>query len=111
MSLFEIAAILLTLAALFSYFNERYVGMPTTIGLMFISLVISLGLIAIANVGLDVESRAESVLAQIDFSELLLHGMLGFLLFAGALHVNLGDLLQQKWVISSLATIPTGIPM
>jgi len=104
MSLFEIAAILLTLAALFSYFNERYVGMPTTIGLMFISLVISLGLIAIANLGLDVESRAESVLAQIDFSELLLHGMLGFLLFAGALHVNLGDLLQQKWVISSLAT-------
>ncbi len=104
MSLFEIAAILLTLAAVFSYFNERYVGMPTTIGLMFISLVMSLGLIAIANVGLDVESRAESVLAQIDFSELLLHGMLGFLLFAGALHVNLGDLLQQKWVISSLAT-------
>jgi len=104
MSLFEIAAILLTLAALFSYFNERYVGMPTTIGLMFISLVMSLGLIAIANLGLDVESRAESVLAQIDFSELLLHGMLGFLLFAGALHVNLGDLLQQKWVISSLAT-------
>ncbi len=104
MSLFEIAAILLTLAALFSYFNERYVGMPSTIGLMFISLVISLALIALANVGLDVESRAESVLAQIDFSELLLHGMLGFLLFAGALHVNLGDLLQQKWVISSLAT-------
>jgi len=104
MSLFEIAAILLTLAALFSYLNERYVGMPTTIGLMFISLVISLGLIAIANVGLDVESRAESILAEIDFSELLLHGMLGFLLFAGALHVNLGDLLQQKWIISSLAT-------
>ncbi|MFB3060626.1 MAG: cation:proton antiporter [Candidatus Binatia bacterium] len=104
MSLFEIAAILLTLAAVFSYFNERYVGMPTTIGLMFISLVISLGLIAMANFGLDVESRAESVLAEIDFSELLLHGMLGFLLFAGALHVNLGDLLQQKWVISSLAT-------
>ena len=104
MSLFEIAAILITLAALFSYFNERYVGMPSTIGLMFISLVISLGLIAMANFGLDVESRAESVLAEIDFSELLLHGMLGFLLFAGALHINLGDLLQQKWIISSLAT-------
>ena len=104
MSLFEIAAILITLAALFSYFNERYLGMPSTIGLMFISLVISLGLIAMANFGLDVESRAASVLAEIDFSELLLHGMLGFLLFAGALHVNLGDLLQQKWVISSLAT-------
>jgi CPA1 family monovalent cation:H+ antiporter len=104
MSLFEIAAILITLAALFSYFNERYVGMPTTIGLMFISLVISLGLIAMANIGLDVESRAESVLREIDFSELLLHGMLAFLLFAGALHVNLGDLLQQKWIISSLAT-------
>jgi len=104
MSLFEIAAILITLAALFSYFNERYVGMPTTIGLMFISLVISLGLIGMANIGLDVESRAESVLREIDFSELLLHGMLAFLLFAGALHVNLGDLLQQKWIISSLAT-------
>ncbi len=105
MSLFEITAILITLAALFSYFNERYVGMPSTIGLMFISLVISLGLIAMANFGLDVESRAESVLADIDFSELLLHGMLGFLLFAGALHINLGDLLQQKWIISSLATV------
>ncbi len=104
MSLFEITAILLTLAALFSYFNERYVGMPTTIGLMFISLVISLVLIGMAYIGLDMESQAESILAQIDFSDLLLHGMLGFLLFAGALHVNLGDLMQQKWIIGSLAT-------
>ncbi|MFQ5850670.1 MAG: cation:proton antiporter [Candidatus Binatia bacterium] len=104
MNLFETSAILLTLAALFSYLNERYVRLPATIGLMLIALLMSLGLIGLGELGLGVEAQARTLLADIDFSATLLHGMLGFLLFAGALHVNLEDLLQQKWVISSLAT-------
>lgn len=104
MSLFDLGAILLTIAALLSYVNERYLRLPTTIGLMLIALLLSLGLISTTMLGWDVEARAEDILASIDFSELLLHSMLAFLLFAGALHVNLEDLLQQKWIISSLAT-------
>ena len=104
MSLFEIAAILITLAALFSYLNERYIRLPTTIGLMLFALLMSLALIALGKLGLGVEDQARSLLANIDFSTTLLHGMLGFLLFAGALHVNLEDLMQQKWFIISLAT-------
>lgn len=105
MSLFDLGAILLTIAALLSYINERYLHLPPTIGLMLIALLLSLGLIGTTMLGWDMEARAEAILARIDFSELLLHSMLAFLLFAGALHVNLEDLLQQKWIISTLATV------
>lgn len=104
MNIFQITALLLTLAALFSYVNHRFFRLPTTIGLMLISLVISLCLIAISWLGVDLESRAVRVLSQIDFNVTLLQGMLSFLLFAGALHVNLGELLRQKWTIMVLAT-------
>ncbi len=104
MSLFEVVGALLTLAALFSYLNERTFRLPATIGLMLIALLMSLGLIALGELGWGVENQARSLLTDIDFNAILLHGMLGFLLFAGALHVNLEDLMRQKWVISSLAT-------
>ena len=91
MNLFEMGGLLLTLAAVFGYLNERYTHLPSTIGLMLISLLISLGLITVGNLGLGVEAQAESILARIDFSALLLHSMLAFLLFAGSLHVNLED--------------------
>jgi len=51
------------------------------------------------------EHQAEAMLASIDFDQTLLHGMLSFLLFAGALHVNLNDLAQQRWVIGILSTV------
>jgi len=54
---------------------------------------------------MDVHQQAISLLAEVDFNQTLLHGMLSFLLFAGALHVNLNQLRQQKWVILSLATV------
>ena len=104
MKLFNILAILVTLAAAFSYVNHRYIRLPSTIGLMLISLLVSLGLIALGPLGLGLEEDARRLLENIDFDETLLHGMLSFLLFAGALHVNLGDLAKQKWIISTLAT-------
>jgi CPA1 family monovalent cation:H+ antiporter len=107
MSLFNIASLLIVLAALFSYVNYRYLKLPTTVGLMLISLVMSLALIGLSRVGFDLERRAEELLGTIDFNETLMHGMLSFLLFAGALHINLDDLAKQKWVISVLAT--TGV--
>ena len=105
MSLFDIIAILITLTALFSYINFRYLKLPTTIGVMFISLALSIGLILMKYTGLDFTTHAKSIIGEIDFNETLMQGMLSYLLFAGALHVNLDDLADQKWIIAILATL------
>ncbi len=107
-SLFSLAALLITLSALFSYVNKRAFGLPSTIGVLVIALAFSLGMIALRAVDL-IGDEWTSWYLEIEFGPTLLHGMLGFLLFAGALHVNLDDLLEQKWVIILLATLGTGI--
>jgi len=104
MGLFNIIAILITLSAVFSYINYRYIRLPTSIGLMLIALLMSLSLIVLNRLGLDLAPQVTLLLESIDFSEVLMHGMLSFLLFAGALHVNINDLARQKWVITLLAT-------
>jgi len=104
MGLFEIIAILLTLSALFSFINYRFFKLPNTIGLMLIALLFSLLLIVIALFVPESKQWAVNLLTQIDFNKTLLHGMLSFLLFAGALHVNINDLRQQYRIILSLAT-------
>ena len=104
MGLFEIIAILLTLSAVFSFINYRFLGLPNTIGLMLVGLLFSLLLLAISRFAPGSKQWAVAMLLQIDFDETLLHGMLSFLLFAGALHVNINDLRQQYKIILSLAT-------
>lgn len=104
MGFFEIIAILLTLSAFFSFINYRFLRLPNTIGLMLIGLLFSLLLIAISWFAPDSKQWAVAMLNQIDFDEALLHGMLSFLLFAGALHVNINDLRQQYRIILGLAT-------
>ena len=104
MKLFDILAILVTLSAVFSYINHRYIRLPNTIGLMAIALFSSLLLIIFGTLGMNVQDDVRRLLYQIDFNETLLHGMLSFLLFAGALHVNLSDLYRQKWIIGLLAS-------
>lgn len=106
MSVFQVAAVLVSLAAALAYLNERFVHLPSTIGLMLIALLLSLGTIAAGSLGfMGAEQLARSVLEQVDFSQTLMHGMLSFLLFAAALHVNLDDLASRRWVILSLATL------
>ena len=105
MELFNILAILITLSALFAYINDRFIKLPTTIGVMAISLVGSLGLVALPPLGFGLEEDALRLINSIDFDETLLHGMLSFLLFAGALHIDLERLGRQKWIISILATV------
>jgi CPA1 family monovalent cation:H+ antiporter len=105
MSLFEITALLMVLTALFSYINYRMLHMPTTIGVMFIALVFSLGIVAVSWLGFDVgQGRIAKILETIDFDQTLLHGMLSFLLFAGAMHIKIEDLRSQKWAIAVLAS-------
>jgi CPA1 family monovalent cation:H+ antiporter len=106
MTVLQIAALLLSLAAIFSYLNHRYIRLPTTIGLMLIALLLSLALLGLDKLGLVFPAEwARYVLHEVNFNLTVLQGMLSFLLFAGALHVNLDDLAQQKWVIAILASI------
>lgn len=105
MGLFDIIAILITLSAVFSWINHRFLKMPTAIGLMLIALLVSLALLLPLPGSDGLEADAQAMLNSIDFDATVLHGMLSFLLFAGALHVNLFDLAQQKWVIATLATL------
>jgi CPA1 family monovalent cation:H+ antiporter len=104
MKLFNILAILITLSAGFSYLNHRFIRLPNTIGLMVIALLVSLGMAALGPFGFGLREDAYRLLASIDFDETLLHGMLSFLLFAGALHINLENLARQKYIIGLLAT-------
>ncbi len=105
MDLFTIAAALITLAAVFSYVNYRFIGLPTTIGVMLISLVMSLALIAMHSMGIYMGFHFEDLLRSIEFDQTVFRGMLAFLLFAGALHININDLMDRKWIIGSLATV------
>jgi len=105
MTLVETITILVCLSAGFSYLNHRYIRLPVTIGLMAIALGMSLVLVLLGKLGIGIDAEAESFVRSIDFDETLLHGMLSFLLFAGALHVNLDDLLEEKWFIGTLACL------
>lgn len=105
-NIIDITAVLISISALFAYINHRFIGLPTTIGVMIIALLVSVLAMVLSSFGLgDYYEEAQGLLAQVDFNETLLQGMLSFLLFAGALHVNLSDLRKQKWIILSLATV------
>ena len=72
---------------------------------MTITFSLSLGLIVLQFMGLNLEEQLIYILRHVDFSKALLNGMLSFLLFAGALHVNLEDLVREKWIVGTLSTI------
>ncbi|MDO5768209.1 MAG: sodium:proton antiporter [Psychrobacter sp.] len=108
LTVLEIGAIFLTITALLAYINHRFVGLPTTIGVMVISLLVSIFAIFLGVLGFDQLIDYEvGLLNQLDFTEVLLDGMLSMLLFAGALHVNIGDLRRYKLPIAILACLGT----
>ncbi|HCP56110.1 MAG TPA: sodium:proton antiporter, partial [Pseudomonas sp.] len=104
----DIIAAFLCITALLAYLNRRYVGLPPTIGVMAIALVLSLLNMALDKLGFHaLHTYEQSLLKSIDFSELLMQGMLSLLLFAGALHINLSHLRAFRWQIASLAVVGT----
>jgi monovalent cation:H+ antiporter, CPA1 family len=109
--LLDIAASLLVLTALLSYANQRWLKLPTTIGVMATSLVLSLTLVALDAVGLSggLHAREQGLIRSIDFSELLMQGMLSLLLFAGALHVDVKSLRDYRWQVGALAFAGTAV--
>ena len=106
MSLFEIGAVLIGLSAVFGYINHRYLRAPHTIGLVLIALVASLAMLLVESLvpAANVDALILGVLGEIDFHDTLMHGILSFLLFAGALHVDLSALRRRFRTIGLLAT-------
>ena len=105
MRLFDLIAVFIVMAAGFGYLNFRLLKLPTTIGLMALSLLFSLSLFVLGAFVPAIAQQTRSVIEQFDFNQVLLHGMLAFLLFAGALHIDLGDLARHKEPIALLATV------
>ena len=95
----EITATCLVLTALLAYLNFRYIRLPITIGVMVTALLLSLVIILLDLAGADfgLHRKMEAMLRAIDFSNVLMQGMLSFLLFAGALHIDLSELRAYRW--------------
>ena len=107
LSIFDLVAILLTVSAVFAFVNAKLLRLPTTIGVMIMGLAASLILIGLELLTAETQlSRALSdAVRQIDFTEALMHGMLAFMLFAGALQVDLGELKNRAASVGLLATV------
>jgi CPA1 family monovalent cation:H+ antiporter len=105
----EIAAGCLVVTALLAYLNQRFVGLPTAIGVMVAALAISLVLLGLNALGIGEATRGhvDAFLRSIDFSSVLMQGMLSLLLFAGALHVDLDELKAYRWQVGWLALVGT----
>ncbi len=101
---FDLIAILIALAALFSYLNLTVLKLPSAIGLMALTLLFSVAVFGAGRLLPDFGEKVDQLLPQFALNEALLHGMLGFLLFAGALHVDLADLARHRWPIAVLST-------
>ncbi len=104
MTVIQAISILLVFTAVLLYVNHRWVGLPAAIGVMLLSSLFSLCLLISHHLGFGIAEYAEQILARMDFSKLLVDGVLCFLLFAGAFHVDLSDLLKSKWIVGILAT-------
>lgn len=85
----HIIAILITLTALFSFLNHRYIHLHATVGVMLIALLLSVGLITLGHFGFGIKASAERFFERVPLGTALLQGMLGFRPFAGALRLNL----------------------
>lgn len=104
MKFMSIVATLLTLTACFAYLNHRWIRLPPSIGVMTVALLFSLGLLVLQSIGLDLATPLQFLVRQVHFDTTLLHGLLGFLLFAGALSVDLAELRRNGPMVAFLAT-------
>jgi CPA1 family monovalent cation:H+ antiporter len=105
MEYYSIVTILIVLSALFGYLNVRFLKLPSTIGLILITIVCTMVLVAVAQFDDTLLLKERAFISSIDFETVLLEIMLSFLLFAGALHTNFNQLKVQRWPILAFATL------
>jgi len=111
MDILLLISILVAVCALFSYINIRFLKLPPTIGLMLISLVCSLLVIAESKISSTFHHHVETMVRSINFSETLLNIMLGFLLFSGSLHISLARLKEQRAAVISFSTLSVALSL
>ena len=107
MNLFSGVAVLITVVALFTYLNKRLLKLPTPIGVMILALGLSFVLIAVGPQLTGGWVRRFAL--NLNFSSLVLDGMLGFLLFASALQLDIHALAKRRWGIFLLAFLSTAL--
>ena len=107
MDYFLIITELVVLAAVFGYINVRFIKLPTTIGLMVITILFTLGVFILSYFDATLLNAEKYIINHIDFKTVLLDIMLSFLLFAGALHTNFEQLKIQRWPVLVFATLGT----
>lgn len=107
MSILDLITLLIFLAAVFTLINITVLKLPSTIGLMAIALMMSVVILLLGYVFPAVSGVAESIIEEFDFQEVLLNVMLNFLLFAGALSINLKKLMEERVPVFTLATLGT----
>jgi monovalent cation:H+ antiporter, CPA1 family len=108
-SILDLAAMLLTLSALFGWLNRKLLHLPHSVGLLVMGLAASLALV-ILDVAFPEQHLYEDltrVLGQVDFTKVVMDGMLAFLLFAGAMSLDLGALRDRAWAVATLALVGT----
>jgi len=105
MELYNTLALLIVMAAVFGYLNHRLLKLPGVIGLMILALVSSLGAIGLGKLGVDWVLKAGQLVRGLDFHTILMDVMLSFLLFAGALHVDIRALGRQGLAVGVMATV------
>lgn len=111
MTFLQIASLLIVLAGAFGAINYLYLKLPPAIGILIVALLASFGMLILDRFmpALGMADKIRDLLIRIDFSQSLLEGMLGLLLFAGALHVKISDLRAQWKVVFLMATIGVGL--
>ena len=105
MDFYHTFTVVIVFAALFGYINYRFIKLPNTIGIMILSLVASLIMIALISLNPSLFSRSREMIREIDFHEVLMNGMLSFMLFAGAIHINASDLKKERATILTFSTV------
>lgn len=107
LSILDLITILVFLAAAFTYINIHFIKLPSTIGLMILAMVMSVSIIIAGYFYPPLSTGVQQIMQGFDFQEVLLNVMLSFLLFAGALEINLEELKRNRWTILALATAGT----
>lgn len=103
MNNYELLIIIMCLSAGFSYINQKYIKMPFVIGLFFLSTLLSLFILSEKYWAYDQFTEIKKLLDNVDFSKYILDIMLGYLLFAGSLHVKWAEIKKQKKTIAIFA--------
>ncbi len=105
MATYQIISIIVFLAAVYAYINDRWIKWPPTIGIMVLALFSSILIVILGNLLPGFSASVLVLVSHIDFGQVLMKIMLSFLLFAGAIHIDAVKLRKEFWPVMTLATV------